>query len=407
MTTNFNLNEYFAMAPQRYEFKAYQNFLTDVAPVILKNAIHITGTNGKGSTARYIANTLENDGYKVGLFLSPHFLRVNELATINGVEISDDFIISQIYQYDTLFKKHELSTFEMMTFISFQYFLAHDVDFTVVEVGMGGLNDATNIFTPLLSIITNVGLDHKVELGPTLADIAKHKAGIIKQGIPVIVGPMAASAHNVIMHDAKEKRAPVINFAPHFEVITRDFTKTVFQSNGETYELASGAKYEIINALCALTAIKYLQEKEFKVTLKSFKQALLTTPMAGRYTVAKAKPLVIIDGAHNPHALQALINDVLTRTAKIKVIYSTFKDKQYESALDLFSLTNAEVTLTTFTHPRALTEFKNSAYPFFADHEVAIKHVLAHLKPKDLLLVVGSLYFATLVAREFSEGLYD
>lgn len=408
MTISDEVQSYLSNRPTRYEFNTYAHFLREIDKVVLPNAIHITGTNGKGSTARYLANTLTNSGYKVGLFISPHFEHFNELASINGREISDEFIYNEINTYRELFDKHTLSAFEIMTFISFMYFIKAQVDFTIVEVGMGGTNDATNIFTPILNVITNVGLDHKIELGPTLEDIARHKAGIIKHGVPVIVGKVVDSALKVISDKATKEAATLINANLDFTIKARNIKEIIFTHEEREYTLASGAQFEVINASLVIEIIKVLQNLGHKIKRTSLVKALRTPPYLGRFSVVRERPLVIVDGAHNTHALRALFNDVLTFNKKVYVVYGTFSDKEYEQSLDLLSLVNAEVILTTFNHPRALNSFNNDhGFIFSNSHQSAIKQTIAKMKANDLLLIIGSLYFATLVTKEFREGIYE
>lgn len=407
MTINFEINEYLNNRPQRYDFTSYAAFLREVAEVKLPNAIHITGTNGKGSTARYLAKTLEKNGYKVGIFISPHFARFNELATINDIEISDEYIKAQIYKYKALFDKHALSAFEIMTYISFNYFIDEQVDYSVIEVGMGGLKDSTNVFVPILSVVTNIGLDHKLELGPTIEDIARHKAGIIKKGVPVIIGKVAENALSVFEHQAKTLNAQVILCEETPKVIASNVNETTFTCDGHTFKLASGAYFEVINACLVWHIFKYLQTLNSNLKINSYQKALLTATYSGRFSVVNEKPLIVVDGAHNPHALRVLINEVLTLKKKVYVVYATYSDKDYKQSLDILSLANIEVVLTTFKHPRALTRFSDKTFTFIRDHKIAIKQTIQKLQANDLLLVIGSLYFATLVTREFKDGVYE
>lgn len=207
--TKEQIKEYLTNTPTRYDKRAYDSFLKEHGIPKLPPAIHITGTNGKGSTAYYLALSLQNSGYNVGLYTSPSFKNVNELACINGEEISDEYISECIKKYDKDFKKYELSLFEIMTFISFNYFADNNLDYVVIEVGMGGLLDATNVFTPLISIITNIGLDHFDTLGPAIMDVAEHKAGVIKKGVPVLLGDAVRRAEKVVLDTALKLNAPV------------------------------------------------------------------------------------------------------------------------------------------------------------------------------------------------------
>lgn len=404
--TNKEIALYLENTPSRYDDASFLSFIKEVGMPLLPPAIHITGTNGKGSSARYLALTLEHSGYEVGLFTSPHYLKVNELATINGVEINDNFISKKIVEYDKYFKKYGLSAFEIMTYISFLYFAAMKTHYIIVEVGMGGLHDATNIITPILSIITNVGKDHIKEIGPTLKDIAIHKAGIIKKEVPLIVGEVLSDAEKVIIAKAKKEKAPLYKTNYDYTIIQKTLTTTKFSYDGTNYLLGSGASYEVKNAILVLNALKILKEAGVHYTEKALQKALLEETFPGRFSVVSLNPLVIVDGAHNPHAFISLLNDLKATKKNLIVIFAAFKDKDYEQELNLLSLSGARIILTTFDHPRAVTKF-NSDLPFYKDHVEAIKHAYNNLKGEDLLLIVGSLHFAIAVVKEFRGGLYE
>lgn len=396
---------YLENTPKRYDNATYLSFLQKVGIPSLPPAIHITGTNGKGSSARYIALTLQKSGYKVGLFTSPHYLRVNELATIDGVEISDAFISAQIKKYDKDFKHFKLSYFEIMTFISFLFFADAKLDYAIIEVGMGGRLDSTNIFTPILSIITNVGADHINEIGPTLKDIARHKAGIIKDNIPVLVGESPSVAIEEIEKEARLHHAIIHTFNYKFEIISKSLTNIKFLYEGETYLLGSGASYEVNNAVLVINAIRLLKEIGIVFKKGALEEAFLEETYPGRFSVVSLNPPIVVDGAHNPHAIRAIMNDLKATKHKLVVVFAAFKDKDYEREIDLLALASNKIILTTFPHPRANTDYFNSL-PYFSDHQVAITHAIKRLKPKELLLIVGSLYFASLVTREFQGGVY-
>ncbi len=392
---------------KRYEDKGFKYFLADmVGKVKLKNAIHITGTNGKGSTATYLANTLQASGYKVGLFTSPHFQSYAELARVNGKEISTDYIYKTIREYEDFIIEYSLSAFEIMTFVSFKYFNEQKVDFTIVEVGLGGRRDATNIFTPLLSVITNIGFDHTAELGNTLTKIAYEKGGIIKKGVPVFLGPSAAEGEREIVRIAREKGAPLIKVDTSLPEIKETEEGLTFNLSDKEFFINSKAPYEVSNALFAYEIIKKLRSLNFKVTDEAFARALKVAPPLGRFNVVRTNPRVIIDGAHNTHALKALINGVKS-DKKLKVIFAAFKDKDYKSELDMFFLANAEVTVTSFDHPRALKLINTAGVKYIANHINVIKQELLTLAEDELLLITGSLYFAMLVSEEFKKGVYE
>ena len=404
--TNKEIKKYLDSAPTRYDDSAFLSFIEKVGMPVLPRTIHITGTNGKGSSARYLALSLEKSGYQVGLFTSPHYLKINELATINGVEIPDEFILGKMHRFDNDFKTFELSSFEIMTFISFLYFSEKNVDFVVVEVGLGGLKDATNIVSPILSIITNVGLDHINEIGPTIEDIARHKAGIIKSDTPLLIGDIKDSALSIIEDVAKRKNAEVISTNFSYEILHKSLTATKFHYLGKDYFLGSGAAYEVKNAILVINALEILKAMNIKISDNALEAALLEETFPGRFSVVSINPAIVVDGAHNTHAFVSLLNDLKVTKKKITVIFAAFKDKDFEKELDLLSLSGARIMLTTFDHPRAVKTFNNSL-PFYPSHQEAIERAITSLGPEDLLLIVGSLHFAMQVTLEFRGGVYE
>ncbi len=401
------VDKYLNSLKKRYDDKGFKNFRLDiVGKVKLKNAIHITGTNGKGSSATYLASALQASGYKVALFTSPHFKSYTEMAKINGEEISPEYIYKTIKLYEDFIIEYSLSAFEVMTFISFKYFNEQKVDFSIIEVGLGGLRDATNIFTPLISVITNIGFDHTQELGNTLTKIAYEKGGIIKKGVPVMLGPSPLEAEKEIMRIARLKEAPLYKVDTTPANVREVDNKLMFTLNNQDFLINSTAHYEVKNAIFTYEIIRRLRKLGFKISDTSFARALENPPPAGRYNVVRRSPLVIVDGAHNTHALKELINNVVGQK-RLKVIFATFKDKDYKSELDMLSLANAEVTLTSFDHPRALNQITTSKYRVVTNHTALIKQQLETLKEDELLLITGSLYFAMLVSEEFSKGVYE
>lgn len=405
--TNEQIKQYLNNRPQNYARNNYDAFLEEVGFIFTIPSVHITGTNGKGSVAHYIAACLNEAGYKVGLYTSPHFIEPTELITINGVQITLDEIGVFIKKYQLLFDKHSLSFFEIMTYISFKYFINTKIDFAVIEVGMGGLIDATNVFTPNLSIITNVKTDHVSYLGKDLIDIAVHKSGIMKKNIPLLLGNIAGSELQVILKRARELDCKVIHagLPQNIEITSPKLLAFTYLHN--VYELAIGAIFEAQNAAVAISALNILTKQGFNIPHASIIKGLKETVIPGRFTVIQTKPLIIIDGAHNPHAMMNLLNSIKAFTNNsIKVVFAGFKDKDIKQQLNLFALSNCKVTLTTFVHERANNNYEDYSYQFIIDHQQAIKQELTNLAENEILLITGSLYFAYLVISEFTGGLY-
>lgn len=398
----FNLAHFLKTRPVNYARQNYDAFLAEVDEIKFKKSIHIAGTNGKGSTATYLFEIFRAAGYKTALYISPHFKTHNELARVNDELISDVFIEKTILEYLSLIEKHKLSFFEVMTFVSFKYFESEKVDIAVIETGLGGLIDATNIFTPTLSIITNIHTDHLVEIGPDITDITRHKAGIIKRHVPVILGVKNEELLKIISEVAREKQSPIIikKEATNQEFKALDNIK--FTWNEKTYEINTGAIYETYNAAIVLEAINYLIEKGFVVIKREhIDQAFKKGKLRGRFTVAQKNPLLIIDGAHNMNGIEALMASVVAlKKSYVKVIYAAFHDKEILQIFDFFKKLELDVTLTTFEHERSAKSFPFSKYPFIEDYHVAISEAVKK-NPKGVIVICGSLYFANLVLEDY------
>ena len=392
-------------AKPQYSRTQFDAFLNEVNFKFNRAAIHITGTNGKGSVAYFLNETLMNGGYKVGRFVSPSLKTPNEMITINNSEINNADFLKYIQRYDELFVKYELTYFEIISFIALTYFKEKRVDIAIIEVGMGGTIDATNIFTPILSIITNVTLEHTDFLGKTIEEIATHKAGIIKPKVPVLLGPMNEAAFTTIANVAITKQAFLygvktpINIRVSLEGICFDAL------HYKNICLSMPASYEATNAALALSALEIISTKfpvERDLVFSSFKGV----KVPARFSIIQAKPLVIVDGAHNPAAMSALINSVkLLSKGAIKVVFAAFKDKDVKQEFDLLALANASVVVTTFDHHRARKEehYPNLTYPFVSDYHQAIKETIGQAKEDEVILITGSLHFALQVYNEFTK----
>ncbi|HZJ89793.1 MAG TPA: Mur ligase family protein [Bacilli bacterium] len=388
--------------PANYARKNYDLFLSEIEPIKFKKSIHIAGTNGKGSTAMFLFEMFRAAGYKTALYISPHFKVHNELARVNDQYIPDSFIKEVIVKHLTAIEKYQLSFFEVMTFVSFKYFESEDVDVAIIEAGLGGLIDATNIFTPTISVITNIHKDHIVEIGPDISDIARHKAGIIKPGVPVVIGVRNEELIKIIERVAGEKKSPIITKTKAVGQIFKDVDSMTFVWQEKTYELNSGAVYETSNAAMALETIMYLTANNIiPIGNKEIKKGLKNAKMPARYTIVSKKPLVIVDGAHNMHGIRALIASVKALGHKqIKVVYAAFYEKEILRILDFFKTEELDVTLTTFEHERASKSFPIAKFPFEQDYKEAIAKAIKE-NEKSVVVICGSLYFASLVLEDY------
>ncbi|RKS89723.1 dihydrofolate synthase/folylpolyglutamate synthase [Flavobacterium limicola] len=291
------------------------------------NCIHVAGTNGKGSTSHMFASILQEAGYKVGLYTSPHLKDFRERIKINGKDISEEFVTDFINEHKSFFESNDMSFFEMTVGLAFDYFATEKVDIAVIEVGMGGRLDATNIITPLVSVITNIGLDHTQFLGNTLEAIAFEKAGIIKPNIPVIIGEYTPETKPVFLAKAKECNSEIYFAA---DLIS------------ETYPSDLIGDYQIHNKKTVLQTISVLNsQNEFKITSENTKSGLLNvvknTGLQGRWQQLNEFPKVICDTAHNKNGLEIVLNQIQKEDFDtLHIVLGVVNDKDLDEILPLF-----------------------------------------------------------------------
>jgi len=289
--------------------------------------IHVGGTNGKGSTSHMLASILQEAGYKVGLYTSPHLKDFRERIKINGKDISEEFVTDFINEHKSFFESNDMSFFEMTVGLAFDYFAKEKVDIAVIEVGMGGRLDATNIITPLVSVITNIGLDHTQFLGNTLEAIAFEKAGIIKPKIPVIIGEYTPETKPVFLVKAKECNSEIYFAA---DLIS------------ETYPSDLIGDYQIHNKKTVLQTISVLNsQNEFKITPENIKSGLLNvvknTGLQGRWQQLNTFPKVICDTAHNKNGLEIVLNQIQKEDFDtLHIVLGVVNDKDLDEILPLF-----------------------------------------------------------------------
>jgi dihydrofolate synthase/folylpolyglutamate synthase len=289
--------------------------------------IHVAGTNGKGSTSHLLASVLQEAGYKVGLYTSPHLKDFRERIKINGKEICEDFVIEFIQKHKNFFETNDLSFFEMTVGLAFDYFKKEKIDIAIIEVGMGGRLDSTNVIMPLLSVITNIGKDHTQFLGTTFESIAREKAGIIKQKIPVIIGEYTTETEAVFLAKANEMQSDIY-FAS--ELISENYPSDLI-----------GA-YQISNKRTALQALMVLNsQKVFNVSEVAQKSGFLNvvknTGLQGRWQQLNSAPKVICDTAHNKHGLEIVLNQLKTEQFDtLHFVFGVVNDKDLDEILPLF-----------------------------------------------------------------------
>ncbi len=363
-------------------------------------SIHIAGTNGKGSTSHLLASILQSAGYKVGLYTSPHLIDFRERVKINGNKIPEQYVINFVKQYIVPQKENklELSFFEMTVGLAFNYFANENVDIAVIEVGLGGRLDSTNVISPELSIITNISFDHKSLLGDTLELIAKEKAGIIKTGIPIIIGERQEESKDVFITKAVEESAPLIFASDIYKaknvhhkneerlVLSMDMMRrgNVVYPNLESELLGFYQQKNIPTVLCA---IDELRKQGYFITdtnmRNGIKNVITNTGLLGRWQILGTQPLIIADTGHNEAGIMEVIVQInATRHKKLHFILGVVNDKDISSILNLLPQ-EATYYFCKAIIPRSLDA-----------EELAIKAKEYNLKGKVYTSVKDALYAA-------------
>ena len=363
-------------------------------------SIHITGSNGKTSVANYLAGAYKANNYKVGLFTSPCLYQINEMIRINGEPISDDDFMSIFNKYKKEISKFDLSPFEIETFVALSYFQNSGCDIAIIECGMGGEIDATNIITPILSIITSISLEHTEFLGYTISEITSQKAGIIKENVPVLISDMPEDAMTVIYENAKFNNSKIC-YLGHY--VHDEFSLSGYSFEyGEfgKIELSSLAKYSIDNCVMALESLTILKDQlpyDVELVRKGLKEVFLPTQVE----VINQSPLVIVDGAHNQEGMKKLCDVSLLKLIgerPIHVLFACSKDKNLSAMLAVIGETTNDLTITTYDSPRARGEEEYflfaEDYPFVADAKQLLLDKMNEF-PEDCILISGSMEFAS------------
>lgn len=389
-------------------------------PHLKLKVIHIGGTNGKGSTIAFLKNMLEKMGLRVGVFSSPYLIHYTDQIAINGESIPEAKLEVLMSEYRSLLEGEHApalqgtTEFEIITALAYDYFASEQVDVAIMEVGMGGLLDSTNVCQPILTGITAIGLDHVALLGDTLEAIAEQKAGIIKQGVPLVTGNIVPEAFSVIDQIAKVKQAPRFSYGDDYQVNHRESTVT-----GEIFDYSSLVRqgrfqtgllglHQIENAGMALTLLDaYCQKTGRELASNDLvAQALEETSWPGRFEVVSRSPLMILDGAHNPHAIKALLATLEERFADYhkEILFTCIKTKALEDMLDLLeTLPDTELTLTHFDDGRATDEevLKKAAYSrnlSYQSWQAFLDQSMIDIEEnKTVRIVTGSLYFLSQV----------
>ncbi len=369
--------------------------------------IHIVGTNGKGSTASFLSNILLSAGYKVGVYTSPHLIKFNERIKINKRFISDKDIERIAFDIKGRIEKsphkdRPYTFFEVTTALAFQYFYDKGVDIAVIEAGLGGRLDATNVLNPLVTIITNVGLEHKEFLGDTLEKIAFEKGSVIKKDVPAVTAVTEESPLEVITTIARDRQAPLYVLGRDFNYRRKslfDYDYRGIKNNYSNLKLKNLVGInQFMNSTLALASVELLKTKGFKISTDAVREGIANAKWEGRFEIIKKRPLFIIDGAHNPHGIKALIDNLKNfyPNKKFNFILNILKDKDINEMIDSIKPYSQYIYLTPNKNERSYSAdelrkgfSKRENFFVFDDIPSAIQKALSENTPT---VFTGSLY---------------
>ncbi|WP_316848536.1 folylpolyglutamate synthase/dihydrofolate synthase family protein [Pedobacter psychrodurus] len=376
-------------------------------------SIHVAGTNGKGSTSHMLAAVLQAQGYKTGLYTSPHLKDFRERIRINGKMMGKTEVVSFVKEQQQLIIKTEPSFFEVTVAMAFDHFAKHQVDVAVIEVGLGGRLDSTNIITPQISVITNISLDHMNMLGNTLAEIAGEKAGIIKKNIPVVIGETQTQSAPVFINKAKEEHAPIIFAdavlkAQDFKIRNTKLSLSVYQNGKIKYKNMQSdltGVYQHKNILTVLETLAVLNEKtdiktDQEAIYKGLSQVKKQTGLQGRWQTLGKNPLVICDTGHNEAGISEVIKNInQTPYQNLHIVFGMVNDKDISKVLSLmpknavyyFCKPDLERGLAAdkLQEQAATFNLKGNSYPSVAE---AKHHAIQSADPNDLVFIGGSTF---------------
>ena len=368
-------------------------------------SLHIAGTNGKGSTAALLHNILHQAGYRTALYTSPHLESFTERIRIDQEEIAQDEVVSLADEiwWRTAAADLPLTFFEFITVMAFIHFARSRVDVAVVEVGLGGRLDATNVITPLVSVITTIAKDHEAYLGPDELSIAREKGGIIKPRIAVVCGKMSDAVTDLLKEIAQTRESPSYFLGTNFNFLLKNegvFDYTGIKQNFSALNLPLRGRHQRANASLALAALEVVRQ-DFPVSEAALRQGMETVRWPGRLEMMSERPLVILDGAHNPEGVRALAEALsdLRQGRKIKLLFATMADKEWELMLATLVMVADEMVFTRVAmersaDPELLAKYMKAPIPtrVVQDSRTAFHMLLAAAQSDDIVVVAGSLY---------------
>lgn len=373
-------------------------------PQDLYKTVHVAGTNGKGSVCKILSLSLTLSGFRTGRYTSPHLHSITERFSVDEKDITyEEFVEIVEYIWSQIEKRLpdvNFSFFDFTTAVAFEFFRRKGIEIGIIEVGLGGRLDSTNVINPLVSVITNVSYDHMDYLGPTLKHIAEEKSGIIKEGIPVVTGAKGI-ALSIIKRRAKEKGSPI--FVLHRDFDFKKVDEKIFDYRGISWKLNDlyvnlEGDHQFVNSAISLACLELLSERGFRVREDSIREALKKVEWMGRLEILKEKPLIVADGAHNVDGMKRLCEYVLRkhRGKNVITIFGVMKDKEFKKMAKLVSIFSDTIILTMPKMDRAQTVdvLKESFRDALKTESVREALILARdiSKDDDLILITGSLF---------------
>jgi len=387
-------------------------------PHIKGRFVHVAGTNGKGSVSHMLASVLQSAGYKTGLYTSPHLRDFRERIKINGEMITEEEVVAFVDHLQPYIESIQPSFFELTVAMAFHHFAKHNTDIAIIETGLGGRLDSTNIIQPVLSVITNIGYDHVQILGNTLEEIAAEKAGIIKPGIPVVIGEKTAETEPVFRNKAATESAPLFFAGDHLQVTDwkqeeHELVVSVAESNKtdhKKYHLDLTGQYQTKNLLAVLESCHQLKATGIDLPEAAIERGLhqvkKLTGLHGRWETIHQHPRIVLDVAHNESGMRELLNQLeITTYHRLHIILGMVKDKDVDTVIQLLPA-NAVYYFTNADIPRALPAgmLKDKALQrgltghVFNNVNEALAEAKGHAHPDDLILVCGSVFLVGEVA---------
>jgi dihydrofolate synthase/folylpolyglutamate synthase len=422
MTYKETIDYLFAKLPlySRIGAAAYKEYLDNTIrlckeldnPHAKFKSIHVAGTNGKGSVSHMLAAILQTAGYKTGLYTSPHLKDFRERIKINGELVTEQFIIEFTGKMKPLIEEIQPSFFEITVAMAFEYFAQEKTDIAIIEVGLGGRLDSTNIIIPEISVITNIGKDHMNMLGDSIEKIAEEKAGIIKQGVPVIIGEATPTTSPIFEKKARSKAAPVYFAGRQRQALSWKWEKHELvievadktKADHQVYRLDLQGIYQIKNLLPVLEACSLLEKNGWKINDSNIRTALQhvkkLTGLHGRWEIIHHSPDIVLDVGHNEDGIRQIMEQVeVTDHHELHIVTGMAKDKDVDSILKLFPGT-AHYYFTQANIPRAMDAenlmqkaesfgLKGRYYP---DVNIALEEAKLNAKKNDLIIVCGSVF---------------